>query len=185
VATQYNLCRPYATCAKHPQLRDELGTSHDHNSTKTPPRLTLPQRRGREPRRHATGSHPGRAWRRRPPSVRAAERPRCHNAADALAGVCCQAPIRIKHQGRRFALSPRRLGPTLCPSRAEKHLTRVGTRAKGSRKRLCSMYRVTPEDRQIASRRSSSASGAAWASKIYSGQARSARRGYECARCAK
>ena len=32
VATQYNLCRPYATCAKHPQLRDELGTSHDHNS---------------------------------------------------------------------------------------------------------------------------------------------------------
>jgi hypothetical protein len=31
-ATQYNLCRPYATCAKHPQLRDEFGTSHDHNS---------------------------------------------------------------------------------------------------------------------------------------------------------
>jgi hypothetical protein len=27
VATQYNLCRPHATCAKHPQLRDELGTA--------------------------------------------------------------------------------------------------------------------------------------------------------------
>jgi hypothetical protein len=32
VATQYNPCGPYATCAKHPQLRDELGASHDHNS---------------------------------------------------------------------------------------------------------------------------------------------------------
>ena len=47
--------------------------SYRKRRTRTSPRLTLPLRRGREPLRHSTGSHPGRAWRRRPRSVRAAE----------------------------------------------------------------------------------------------------------------